>query len=523
MRLVAALSSRTPSSTFSKAVTACERSGQPSRVSGQRLQLRPASNARLQEAACPRHDGRMWPCLVQTSKLNRRPQMQNEALSSYCLLKWRQVLLSKEIQEHSRWHLATCLVCEVASVTLNAIIVTALINSCARKSSQTRKLRRCVRSVSLCDLVMPLGYWEWSACLLDGVRFWSLQADVLLHNAVLRSFCGKALWAQTMVDLELMGQRALLLDAYSASASMKACESGGWRVAAAQLQSFLQLQLEATAVNSNILVAAFEAVAKWQQPLSILGSMYFSSLQRTVVSVASAIAACGSANHWQHALALLHSSSRHSLEANLVACNAAASACEKPGQWRQAAGMLVAMRVSSLEEDCISCNAVISSLEKGGLWTQALGILDSRFRRMETSVVTYSAVISTCETAGRWREALHMLGLPDSRVEPNCYTYNSAISACEKARSWAHAVWLLSEMKMRSLQLDLISYNAALSTCSVSSKWTLALSLMSEMSGYNLQMDVITYEVALAGLEKGSCSLSAVGLLYELEAQYLQD
>ena len=29
-----------------------------------------------------------------------------------------------------------------------------------------------------------------------------------------------------MVDLELMGQRALLLDAYSASASMKACESG---------------------------------------------------------------------------------------------------------------------------------------------------------------------------------------------------------------------------------------------------------------------------------------------------------
>ena len=110
-----------------------------------------------------------------------------------------------------------------------------------------------------------------------------------------------------------------------------------------------------------------------------------------------------------------------------------------------------------------------------------------RFRRIKTSVVTYSAVISTFETAGRWREALHMLGL--LTVEPNCYTYNSAISACEKACSWAHAVWLLREMRMRSLQLDLISYNAALSTCSVSSKWTLALSLMSEMSGYSLQMN----------------------------------
>ena len=87
--------------------------------------------------------------------------------------KWRQVLLSKvrgtklawpalnssfgvlqEIQEHGRWHLATCLVCEVATVTLNAIIVTALINSCARKSSQTN-VRCCVHSVYQPFLLQP--------------------------------------------------------------------------------------------------------------------------------------------------------------------------------------------------------------------------------------------------------------------------------------------------------------------------------------------------------------------------------
>ena len=30
-------------------------------------------------------------------------------------------------------------------------------------------------SLSFCNPVVPSGYWEWSACLLEGVRLWSLQ------------------------------------------------------------------------------------------------------------------------------------------------------------------------------------------------------------------------------------------------------------------------------------------------------------------------------------------------------------
>ena len=91
--------------------------------------------------------------------------------------------------------------------------------------------------------------------------------------------------------------------------------------------------------------------------------------------------------------------------------------------------------------------------------------------------------------------------LPKLKVSANVFTYNSAISACEKGCSWINAVWLLCEMKMASLELDLVSYNAALSTCAVSTQWALTLCLMSEMTAQRLQMDVPCRKLSACALD----------------------
>ncbi|CAE7646303.1 unnamed protein product [Symbiodinium pilosum] len=438
-----------------------------------------------------------------------------------CSFSYAQSLVPREeIQEHGRWHLATCLAYE--SVQLNAIILTNLINSCARKGFWAFDLPEGEGIDYHCSHTSSLGFWEWSVCLLS-VKTWSVQADILLQNAALRAFAGASTWAEAVAGLDAMDQRSLAADVYSASAVLKACESGGWRVAAEHLRSFLQLELEMTAVNYNVLMRTLETFTKWQQPLEIIHGMKKVGIEKTVISVASATAACGNAERWQHALAVVHGALLQRLRTNLIACNAAASACEKPGQWRQAVQWVVAMRHSGVQEDCISCNAVMSSLEKGGIWQKALEVLDSGFQQFEASVVTFSAVISCCETASRWLEALEVLRcLPKSRLTGNCYTFNAAVSACEKGSCWLGAVWLLYEMKMAAWQLDMISYNAAISACSSSSQWRSILLLFAEMTLWELQKDVTTYEAAVGGMERGDCSLEAIVLLHDLEAQYLE-
>ncbi|CAJ1417026.1 unnamed protein product [Effrenium voratum] len=414
----------------------------------------------------------------------------------------RQVELTKDIKA-KQWHVAASLVCAAvaASVTLNIIIYTALVNTSAQS------------------------HWQECTRLLSDLRHGALQADHQLCNAAGRA-CAE--WRRLLLQLWHFQACGMAVDAHGASAAARAC--AGWRAAFALLQAWTKAALQATVVNHNVAVTRLEKVSKWQPSLEILTEMQRKAVERTVISLASAISACG-AGHWQRAVALLRSCP--CLQPNVIACNAAISACEKQGQWQQAIGLLAEMELLRLQEDVISHNAVISACEKGGLWERALAVLARmRSRRVRATEVTRSAVVSACATARRWREALWALralrprrGSHDFEASANAANAanaasaanaanaatNAGISAC--ARAWDSALQLLRHMPAEALQPDLVSFNAALSAC----RWRQIVDLLASIRCRGLEKDVITYEAAVWGFEKASRSREAVALLRDLD------
>eukprot|EP00435_Cladocopium_sp_Y103_P030219 s1436_g7.t1 len=441
----------------------------------------------------------------------------------------QQIELTKEIQRARTWRVAVSVVCDAArtSITLNVIIFTALVNASVH-----------------------IGVWDWAARLLQNVWCSNIQVDNLLHNAVTRVFCAALQWSQAFLQLADLRAQSLEVDAHSTSAVTKAAEQG-WQCAAHLLSSLVAADVQATAVNHNILLSRFE-VSKWQRSLEVLHQMPCRGVERTVISLASAISACG---RWEHSILLSEELGSSGLQANLmlsltetdladlaadlaraaISTNAAVSACEKQGQWWQAMQMLTATLWLGLQEDTISNNALISSCEKGGLWEQSL----ARLRRIRSlnilaTVVTYSAAISACSTATSWQCAIHLfnellqlerLDSRDSRgpfggLASNSVAFNAAIIACEKGNQWESALNLMHVMHFRRLELDLITCNAVVNACSCSCRWQAATDLLNQFQRQSVERDVITVEAALKGFETAGLGLETIALLDELDAMF---
>merc|ERR1712060_576276 len=92
---------------------------------------------------------------------------------------------------------------------------------------------------------------------------------------------------------------------------------------------------------------------------------------------------------------------------------------------------------------------------------------DMMLRRVEmVDVITCNAAISACEKGARWHEALGILSdMRLRRLELDVITYNAAISACGKGARWHEALVMLSDMRLGHMVPNVISCNAVISAC----------------------------------------------------------
>ena len=63
--------------------------------------------------------------------------------------------------------------------------------------------------------------------------------------------------------------------------------------------------------------------------------------------------------------------------------------------------------------------------------------------------------------------------------------FNSAITAC--GNEWTVALALMSSMRQRELQLDVITFNAAITACDEAKNWARSFELFQEMQSLKLK------------------------------------
>ena len=133
------------------------------------------------------------------------------------------------------------------------------------------------------------------------------------------------------------------------------------------------------------------------------------------------------------------------------------------------------------------------------------------------SIKEASMAISAWGRVRDWERALALMSeMRERGVEPNMITYSAAISACEKSSQWEHALELLSEMQEHELKPDVIAYSAAISACEKGSQWERALELIDKMRQKGVEPNVITYNAAISACAKGSQWARALELLSEM-------
>jgi pentatricopeptide repeat protein len=131
------------------------------------------------------------------------------------------------------------------------------------------------------------------------------------------------------------------------------------------------------------------------------------------------------------------------------------------------------------------------------------------------SIKEANKAISAWGRVREWERALKLLSEIRQRgLEPNVITYSAAISACEKGSQWERALELLSEMYAHGIEPSVVSFNAAMSACEKGGQWQHTIRLLSEMKHRGLEPTVVSHNVAISALAR-SGKMSAAIKLYE--------
>jgi len=128
--------------------------------------------------------------------------------------------------------------------------------------------------------------------------------------------------------------------------------------------------------------------------------------------------------------------------------------------------------------------AVLMAAHGGlGHWEQALGVLGRMRRRsVEPDQLVYSGLADAFGTGLQWQRAISVLDMHPEGMVPSHGAYTFMIAGCTKCGEWEQALHLLTDMKVRSKDIQRTQYNAVILACTLYDEKERAAVLMRELA-----------------------------------------
>eukprot|EP00971_Amphidinium_carterae_P099723 1972172-Amphidinium_carterae.1 len=117
----------------------------------------------------------------------------------------------------------------------------------------------------------------------------------------------------------------------------------------------------------------------------------------------------------------------------------------------------------------------------------------------ELTAFSYAAATSALEKGTKWQSCLQVVSDMRHRgIEANVVVCSNIMTACEKATEWQRAIHLWNTMQEKAMQPDIVCVGAAMSALGKGDKWEEALTVMDECHTLRLPLNAITCSTALA-------------------------
>eukprot|EP00913_Durusdinium_trenchii_P013765 g12925.t1 len=201
--------------------------------------------------------------------------------------------------------------------------------------------------------------WEVPLCLLEALRFESLQCSLVTYNAAISASAKGSQWQLALAFLSQVGGSRIEPDIITYNSTMAACDAAGRSyLAICLLQQIQARKVQATIITYNTAISACAKNGWWQEALELLWAINSQDLQGNVVTFTSAISACSQDGEWQQALTALQMMLQLRVQANVFAYNAAISACG--AEWEMAVCLLVQSRRMRQFGDIVTFSALNS-------------------------------------------------------------------------------------------------------------------------------------------------------------------
>lgn len=217
--------------------------------------------------------------------------------------------------------------------------------------------------------ISALEQWPKALQLFEDLQDRSLEADVILHNAVVSGCDTREQWKKSSSMFSKLRCRSIQASLISFNTFISTCDkSGHWEQAAACLMR-LERGLQADAISYNAMMSSSGSANCWQLAVDSYARLRQAHIQPTRVTCNTAIATC---RHWQRTLRVLSEGSKMSLFPDVISYCSAMSACEKAALWQMAFCLFASMTGDQLQATSVCYNTLISACASGHQWQRAV-------------------------------------------------------------------------------------------------------------------------------------------------------
>lgn len=422
------------------------------------------------------------------------------------------------MQDLKSWRQQPQRATRVLTEAASAADATALLKQMHAAEVEINAFHYCA-TMSVCT---KTSQWPWA------LQHFSLGAssDVFLANAALSAFAASGRWAaalqllsslKTVVRLDIVSFNALgschwrcALDLPDGDLTPTAvtfnCSMAGqrWPLALQTFGAMCRLRCSNEATPTTV-ISSFHAddAANMEKMQAWQAALCRTWLPDWMTGYNAALSLCETWRRWDLAIALLHPM------ADVVSFSSVISTCEKAGRWQLTLLILDMMRCQKVRANNFSYNAAMSACGKHSAWSKALELFDEMIRfQIQEDVVSYNALLEALvegQTDGRLEGpsvALLLTSMTEALVLPNLITYSTALMGFEKDGRWEEGLHLLRLMRMKLIELDIISYNSAMSACKVASQWQTAWQLLRSIATTATSATSISFCTLCAACER---------------------